>query len=272
MNPVVNVVNNQAVIVQPAQSQTGHLQERPAREMGQPSAIVFGRIEQKLAMDVDRSSDRIFQELNTLTADIYASVYQAKARLLDMLQQEVQTLFAEILTKEDAWRIPTLADAQVAAPPRQASVLAPAKETLPATSPALSAVPQPPTSQPSRLSPPQEVAAQPPLAETAQEQTAPFPTTCTMYEGAVGLKVMSSGWGKQTLQFVHDLCQMPQLNLKRLLRDEEEIDVGVILREPLDLIQVLSQIKSVRKIEAVASVSAQEPAFVIWLEEDLQSA
>jgi DNA-binding NarL/FixJ family response regulator len=50
------------------------------------------RFEQQLALEVDGRADRIFHGLNALTSEIYAVLYQDKARTLRTLQEEVGDL------------------------------------------------------------------------------------------------------------------------------------------------------------------------------------
>lgn len=52
----------------------------------------FKRFEQQLALEVDGRADRIFHGLHALTSEIYAVLYQDKARLLRQLQEETWDL------------------------------------------------------------------------------------------------------------------------------------------------------------------------------------
>lgn len=58
--------------------------------------------EQPIALAVVGEADRIFRELDALTSEVHGALYQARARLLHMLLEEVQARFAESLAGSHA--------------------------------------------------------------------------------------------------------------------------------------------------------------------------
>ena len=226
--------------------------EAQAPEMLTP--FPFKRFEQQLALDVDSRADRIFNELNSLTSEIYATIYQAKARLLRTLQEEVKAMFAEILTKEDAWRIPTLEETGVKVP----SILREAQ--LLAADPRHNAYGEDSTTAAKEMA---EAASPTPAAEALDEAA-----VGKVYEGTLRLKVQTRGRVRQALQFVHDLGQLPQINVLRLMGDQrEEMDVWIGLREPMALGESLGKMQSVAKVQPSTAGPAKgaEPQLSIWL-------
>jgi|GEM_PF-6432602 len=235
---------------------------QPSAEPQHSGALPFKRFEQQVARDVDERADRIFQELNALTAEVYASVYQAKARLLNMLQEEVQVMFTQILTKEDAWRMPSLADAGMQIPAilkqqLEASLVQPALNTPSLSSLSSTMHPATPAADDSASSPLQ------PAKEEAKAQSDSEPAL--VYEGAVLLKVNAGGSVRRSLQFVHALGQLPQLTVLRLMGDQrEEIEVWVGLRQPTPLKELVGQMPGVGRVAPETSLKG-EPQLAVWL-------
>ncbi|MBI4310809.1 MAG: hypothetical protein HY681_03415 [Chloroflexi bacterium] len=229
----------------------------------------FKRFEQQLSLDVDDRAERIFQELNALTSEIYGTIYQAKARLLRMLQEEVQAMFAEILTKEDAWRIPTLEESGVKTPSLGKSLLESqvSQALASAVLAAREEAPSPPAPPASSAAPVTETPAQPllepePLLEEEVEE--PMDPD-RVYEGTVRLKVFAKGRVRQSLQFIHDVGQLPQLSVLRLMGDQRaELDVWVGLRQPMTLGQTIQQVPNVAKVHPAVTPKG-EPQLSVWL-------
>ncbi len=221
------------------------------------TALPFKRFEQQVALEVDSRAERIFQEVNALTTEVYAAVYQAKTRLLRMLQEEVQAMFAEILTKEDAWRMPTLAEAGMQIPgivkqqmeAEAAQALAHVEASVPSSpepAPAPAAVANPPRETPTR-------------------KTVTEPAPSGVFEGAIRLKVNAQGRVRQSLQFIHDLGQLPQLTVLRLMGgQQEELDIWVSLRAPVALGETIGQMQNVARVTAGTDSKGQHQ-LTVWL-------
>ncbi|MBI4201854.1 MAG: hypothetical protein HY532_01895 [Chloroflexi bacterium] len=216
----------------------------------------------------DGRAQRLYQGLNTATSDIFSALYAAKARLLVLLQEEIQSMFVEILTTKEAWGIPLLEEQGIQMPAafKQAAVVHPAPVIDP---PDLNGQAPYHDAAPPSVQPVETEEGQPEVftidnAPQARQET---PAPDHVYEGTVQLRVSASGRVRQSMQFAHDLGQMPHLNVLRLMGDlHNELDLWVGLREPLPLGLVLAEMQNVTSVEVLGVKEGETPLLLVSLQ------
>ena len=118
-------------------------------------------------------------------------------------------------------------------------------------------VSDPPADSPRATAPPEE--------RTEDERTAAAPvtgeqgrSTDDLYEGTVRLLVMAEGNVQRIVEFVDELCQMPQFRMLRMTgsHQQEGAEISLGLREPLPFRRILASMRNVASVEG----SGPDPA------------
>ena len=94
-------------------------------------------------------------------------------------------------------------------------------------------------------------------APAAAEQD---PSSDELYEGTVRLLVMADGNVQRIVEFVDELCQMPQFRMLRMTgsHQQEGAEISLGLREPLPFLRILSSMRNVASVEETGPDAAEQ--------------
>ncbi|MBI4340326.1 MAG: hypothetical protein HY680_10325 [Chloroflexi bacterium] len=222
-------------------------------------------MDRKTAPSLVWRADRMSLDMGRLFQEVHTTLQGARARFLGMLQQELGATLAEVFSGEEARPDPLRGNASDAVPPglrnNTGRVVSDPPTASVASVPGKAVLPTPAAS-------PGETPGGPTgLREAGSSVKVVSAVPGRMYEGTVRLKVRPAESLQHTLQFVHTLGQMPQLNILRLLSGQgEELNIWINLREPQDLVYMLSHMKSVQKLAEDSNDASQEVEVSVWLD------
>ena len=91
---------------------------------------------------------------------------------------------------------------------------------------------------------------------TSPQPRAPAPGE--LYEGTVQLLVMADGNVQRIVQFVDELCQMPQFRMLRMTgsRQQDGAEISLGLREPLPLARIVASMPNVVRVDVPSADEA----------------
>ena len=94
-------------------------------------------------------------------------------------------------------------------------------------------------------------AAPPPEAGAAAAGGPGVSAPSELYEGTVRLLVMADGNVQRIVQFVDELCQMPQFRMLRMTgsRQQDGAEISLGLREPLPLARIVASMPNVDRVD-----------------------